>query len=304
MSCKFVFCCLLLTAGCHAFFAEADVVGADVVRVDVAEAEELPKTGADKAPGFVNHMLEKIGEESASWSLGIGVAAGAYPHYPGAKQSETVIAPFPFPEYHSDRVDLDRNGLAAKLFASERFELDFSVNGAFPVSANDNDLRAGMADLELMAEFGPELQITLASWDNATLRFDIPARAAFEVTTSDLPRYVGWNTDPRLHFEHKINNWEWEVDVGALWANQKYQALFYSVTEADVTAIRPLFEAESGLLAWRVSATVQRRVGDWIFLGYLRQMNLSSSQNRDSTLLAEDHYLAGGVAAIWMFTSS
>jgi outer membrane scaffolding protein for murein synthesis (MipA/OmpV family) len=249
-------------------------------------------------------MLGLVGEDSAAWSLGMGVAAGAYPHYPGATQSESVIAPFPFPEYHSDRIDLDRDGLAAKLFESDQLELDFSMNGAFPVSANDNELRAGMADLELMLEFGPELQMTLATWDNATLRFDVPVRGAFEVTASRLPEYIGWNADPRLHFEHKMNGWEWEVDFGILWANQQYQSVFYTVAEVDVTAVRPLFEAQSGMLAWRLSATVERRIGDWILVGYLRQMELSRSQNRDSSLLAEDNYLAGGVAAIWMFTSS
>jgi len=270
----------------------------------LAESSTGSSSSAQSMKGVVDKMLGMVGEDSASWSLGIGMAAGAYPHYPGAIQSETVIAPFPFPEYHSDRVDLDRNGLAAKLFQTGGLELDFSMNGAFPVSADDNTLRADMADLELMLEFGPELQITLATWDNATLRFDVPVRGAFEVTTSQLPEYIGWNTDPRLHFEHKINDWQWEVDFGVLWANQKYQSVFYSVTDADVTATRPLFEAEAGMLAWRLSATVERRIGDWILLGYLRQMDLSGSENRDSILLAQDSYLAGGVAAIWMFTSN
>jgi len=317
MSFKIVIHCFVLFAVCHFSIAGAEALdGAEApsgLSAGYNSAQISPpssilladsSSSAQSMKGVVDKMLGMVGEDSASWSLGIGMAAGAYPHYPGAIQSETVIAPFPFPEYHSDRVDLDRNGLAAKLFQTDRLELDFSMNGAFPVSADDNTLRADMADLELMLEFGPELQITLATWDNATLRFDVPVRGAFEVTTSQLPEYIGWNTDPRLHFEHKINDWQWEIDFGVLWANQKYQSVFYSVTDADVTATRPLFEAEAGMLAWRLSATVERRIGDWILLGYLRQMDLSGSENRDSTLLAQDSYLAGGVAAIWMFTSN
>jgi outer membrane protein len=321
MSFKIVIRCFVLFAVCHLSTAGAETLdgaeassglsaGSNSAWAPALSSTRLADSSTDfsstaqSMKGIVDKMLGMVGEDSASWSLGIGVAAGAYPHYPGATQSEAVIAPFPFPEYHSDRVDLDRNGLAANLFQTDRLELDFSMNGAFPVSANDNTLRADMADLELMLEFGPELQITLATWDNATLRFDVPVRGAFEVTTSQLPEYIGWNTDPRLHFEHKIGDWQWEIDFGALWASQKYQSVFYSVTDADVTATRPLFEAEAGMLAWRLSATVERRIGDWIMLGYLRQMDLSGSENRDSALLAQDSYLAGGVAAIWMFTSN
>jgi len=333
MSFKIVIHCIMLFAACHLSIAGADPLdgveassglSAGFNAAQASPPSSIPSAGSSKGSSkgssadcskgssssaqsmkrVVDKMLGMVGEDSASWSLGIGVAAGAYPHYPGATQSEAVIAPFPFPEYHSDRVDLGRNGLAAKLFQTDRLELDFSMNGAFPVSADDNTRRAGMADLELMLEFGPELQITLATWDNATLRFDVPVRGAFEVTTSQLPEYIGWNTDPRVHFEHTINDWQWEIDFGVLWASQKYQAVFYSVTDADVTAIRPLFQAEAGMLAWRLSATVERRIGDWILLGYLRQMDLSGSANRDSTLLAQDSYLAGGVAAIWMFTSN
>lgn len=266
--------------------------------------ELSPESAAARHDGLVNQVLRRVGEESATWSLGIGMAVGAYPHYPGAQQSETVAAPFPYPEYRSNRLQLDRDGLAAKVFQSERFKLDLSVNGAFPVSAGNNDLRSGMADLELMIEAGPELQISLANWEHTSLRFDIPARAAFEVTTSHLPNHVGWSVEPRLHLEQNFANWEWELDVGALWATKAYQDVFYTVGSADVTASRPLYAAKSGLMAWRLSATVERQLGDWRLLGYVRQMDLSSAVNHDSALLAQDSYLAGGVALIWMFKSS
>ena len=252
---------------------------------------------------MVDKLLKRVGEDSATWSLGAGVAAGAYPHYPGSRQSATTIAPFPYAEYHSDRIDLDRDGFAAKLFQSQRFTLDLSVNGALPVSANKNDLRSGMDDLELMIELGPQLEITLASWSHSILRFDIPVRANFELTTSHAPNSVGWSSDPRIHFEQNYANWEWEIDVGVLWGSQSYQEVFYTVAAKDVTATRPLYQAKSGLLGWRLSATVERRIGDWIVLGYLRQMDLGQAANQGSPLLGQNSYLAGGAAVIYMFKS-
>ena len=243
-------------------------------------------------------------EATSSWSLGVGVAVIDYPHYPGSVQNETTIAPIPYVEYHSDRFDLGKDGLAAKVFQSGRLKLDLSVNGALPVSSKKNDLRTGMDDLELMIEFGPELEITLGTWENSILRLDIPVRANFEVTTDDAPDAVGWSADPRIHFEQNFEHWDWEIDFGALWASQSYQDVFYTVADKDVTATRPAYQAQSGVLGWRLSATVERRIGDWILFGYLRQMDLSSAANEDSPLLGQSSYLAGGVAAIWMFKTN
>jgi len=241
---------------------------------------------------------------ASNWSLGVGLAVVDYPHYPGSVQNETTIAPIPYVEYHSERFDLGKDGLAAKVFQSGRFKLDLSVSGALPVSSKKNDLRTGMDDLELMIEFGPELEITVATWKNSILRFDIPVRANFEVTTDHTPNAVGWSTDPRIHFEQNFEHWNWEIDVGALWASQSYQDVFYAVDTTDVTASRSSYQAESGVIGWRVSATVERRIGDWILLGYLRQMDLSSAANQGSPLLGQNSYLAGGVAAIWMFKTN
>ena len=243
-------------------------------------------------------------EATSSWSLGVGVAVIDYPHYPGSVQNETTIAPIPYVEYHSDRFDLGKDGLAAKVFQSGRLKLDLSVNGALPVSSKKNDLRTGMDDLELMIEFGPELEITLGTWENSILRLDIPVRANFEVTTDEAPNAVGWSADPRIHFEQNFEHWDWEIDFGALWASQSYQDVFYTVADKDVTATRPAYQAQSGVLGWRLSATVERRIGDWILFGYLRQMDLSSAANEDSPLLGQNSYLAGGVAAIWMFKTN
>ena len=243
-------------------------------------------------------------EATSSWSLGVGLAVIDYPHYPGSVQNETTIAPIPYVEYHSDRFDLGKDGLAAKVFQSGRLKLDLSVNGALPVSSKKNDLRTGMDDLELMIEFGPELEITLGTWGNSILRLDIPVRANFEVTTDEAPNAVGWSADPRIHFEQNFEHWDWEIDFGALWASQSYQDVFYTVADKDVTAMRPAYQAQSGVLGWRLSATVERRIGDWILFGYLRQMDLSSAANEDSPLLGQNSYLAGGVAAIWMFKTN
>ena len=245
-----------------------------------------------------------LAEEDASWGLGVGVGLALNPHYPGSDQSDTLIAPFPYPEYYGEKVRLDTDGLAANLFNSDRFNLDFSLNGSLPVSDEDNRVRRGMDDLELVLEVGPELEVTLIEWGNAEFRLDIPLRSAFEVTLDNAPRDAGFTLDPRFHFEQRLGQWEWDLDVGALYATERYHSLYYEVPLESVTAERAFFQADSGLTGWRASSSAERRWGDWIFFAYLRYLNFSGAANEDSPLLVENDYYAGGVALIWMFQAS
>lgn len=243
-------------------------------------------------------------EETASWGLGLGLAAGIYPHYPGSDQNDNLFIPFFYPEYYGENIRLDTDGLAANLFDSDRVNLDFSLNGSLPVSDEDNQVRQGMGDLELIVEIGPAAEITLLEWENAEFRFDLPLRAAFEVTLEKMPRDAGLTFDPRLHYERNFGAWNWDMDVGALLATERYHALYYNVPDVFATTERPAYRADDGLTGWRVSSSAERRVGDWIFYAYLRYLNFSGAANDDSPLLVEDDYVAGGVALIWMFKTS
>ena len=276
-------------------------VNDQIVSINDRTSNAAAMTSLKASNSSVENPLSQARSAPPTWSLDVGLAVGAYPHYPGASQSETAVAPFPYAEYHGDRIQLNRDRLVAELFQSSRVKLNISVNGALPVSAQKNALRADMEDLELMIELGPQLELTLATWNQTSLRLDLPVRANFELTTRHAPKPVGWSADPRVHLEQKFADWEWEIDVGALWGSDSYQAVFYSVEPKDVTATRGLYQAKSGLMGWRLSSTVERRFGAWTLIGYLRQMDLSRAVNRKSPLLGQNSYLAGGVALIWKF---
>lgn len=242
--------------------------------------------------------------EEPSWELGLGLGIANFPHYPGSDQSKTIVAPLPYPKYNSKRLQLDEDGLAAKLHSSDRVKLSLSLNGSFPADSDSNRAREGMRDLELIGELGPELEITLKRWKKAELRLDLPVRAAFEITLEHTPKQAGWNFEPRLHYEKEIDHWDVEFDLGALFGNRRYHQTFYEVDAADLTATRPAYQANSGLTGWRLSSTVKRRWGNWLLLGYVRYMNFSSAANEGSPLLVSTNYLAGGVGLIWVFKSS
>lgn len=238
------------------------------------------------------------------WSditLGVGVAVVDYPHYPGSPQSDTLVAPLPYLEYEGDWLSIDRDGIQASLFKSDRAKLDISVSGSLPVNNDDDTLREGMNDLELILEVGPELELKLAQWGNNTLELHLPLRAALELDPSNGIEPVGWVFDPRVHYEWRTQSTEFEIDLGAYTADQEYNQLLYGVSQPFATLARPQYRAKSGLVGYRVSSTIQYDVGAWSFLAYARYMDLGSAKNTDSPLFVDDSYVLFGVGAIWRF---
>lgn len=238
------------------------------------------------------------------WSdltLGVGIAAVDYPHYPGSPQSDTLVAPLPYLEYEGDWLSIDRDGIQASLFKSDRAKLDISVSGSLPVNNDDDILREGMNDLELILEVGPELELKLAQWGNNTLELHLPLRAALELDPSNGIEPVGWVFDPRVHYEWRTQSIEFEIDLGAYTADQEYNQLLYGVSQPFATLARPQYRAKSGLVGYRLSSTIQYDVGAWSFLAYARYMDLGSAKNTDSPLFVDDSYVLFGVGAIWRF---
>lgn len=238
------------------------------------------------------------------WSdltLGVGIAAVDYPHYPGSPQSDTLVAPLPYLEYEGDWLSIDRDGIQASLFKSDRAKLDISISGSLPVNNDDDILREGMNDLELILEVGPELELKLAQWGNNTLELHLPLRAALELDPSNGIEPVGWVFDPRVHYEWRTQSTEFEIDLGAYTADQEYNQLLYGVSPPFATLARPKYRAKSGLVGYRLSSTIQYDVGAWSFLAYARYMDLGSAKNTDSPLFVDDSYVLFGVGAIWRF---
>ncbi len=234
-------------------------------------------------------------------TLGVGVAAVDYPHYPGSPQSDTLVAPLPYLEYEGDWLSIDRDGIQASLFKNDRIKLDISVSGSLPVNNDDDILREGMDDLELILEVGPELELKLGQWGRNTLELHLPLRTALELDPSNGIEPVGWVFDPRLHYEWRTQNTEFEIDLGAYTADQEYNQLLYGVSQQFATLERAKYQAKSGLVGYRLSSTIQYDVGAWSFLAYARYMDLGSAKNTASPLFVDDTYVMFGVGAIWRF---
>lgn len=234
-------------------------------------------------------------------TVGVGIAAIDYPHYPGSPQTDTFVSPFPYLEYEGDWLSIDRDGIQANLFEDDRLTLDISVSGSLPVNNDDDVLRQGMPDLELIVEVGPELEVRLYESGPHSFELHVPFRAALELDPSRGIEPVGWVFDPRLNYVWAQSSWEFEVDLGFYAADQEYNQLLYGVRPQEALADRPSYRASGGLVGYRLSSTVRYDISDWTFLAYARAMDLSASDNSSSPLFADDEYFAFGVGAIWRF---
>ncbi|SFB99334.1 MipA/OmpV family protein [Massilia yuzhufengensis] len=240
------------------------------------------------------------------WELGLGAAALSTPSYPGADERESRLLVFPNIVYRGEVLRADRSGVNARLFRSERVELDVGFAGALPSDSDDVDERSGMPDLGPLVEFGPRLKIRLADLgERRRLRAEIPLRAVIEARGGLHGR--GYTFEPRLAYEMAGERgvWTLEGNVSAVWGDRRINRHFYEVAPQYATASRPAYAADGGLLATRLGLFGSRRIdADLRVFGYVRFESYQGAANRDSPLHVKDSGVSGGVGVMWTFKRS
>ena len=240
------------------------------------------------------------------WEIGLGAAALSTPSYPGSDERESRVLPFPNIVYRGQILRADRSGIAARLFRSDRAELDVGFAGALPSDSDDVDERAGMPDLGPLVEFGPRLKLRLADLgDKRRLRAELPLRAVIEARGGLHNR--GYTFEPRLAYELSGERglWTLEGNVSVVLGDSKINRHFYEVAPQYATATRPAYSADSGLLLTRLGLFGSRRIDEDVrVFGYLRFESYKGAANRDSPLHVKDSGVSGGVGIMWTFKRS
>lgn len=240
------------------------------------------------------------------WEIGLGAAALSTPAYPGADARESRVLVFPNIIYRGRILRADRSGINARLFSSDRAELDVGFAGALPSDSDDVDERAGMPDLGPLVEFGPRLKLRLADLGgNRRLRAELPLRAVIEARGGLHGR--GYTFEPRLAYEMagERRSWTLETNLSVVLGDRRINRHFYEVAPQYATATRPAYAADSGLLLTRLGLFGSRRLdGDLRVFGYLRYESYKGSANRDSPLHVKDSGVSGGLGLMWTFKRS
>jgi MipA family protein len=189
-------------------------------------------------------------EQLPLWEIGAGLAALSLPDYRGSDVTQTFVLPVPYIRYRGEYLRADRDGFRGILFDSERLEFNISLNGSLPADSDDNPAREGMADLEPTLEIGPsvDFQLWRSTEKRMKLALRVPLRAA--ITLESSPQHIGWQLWPNLKLD--VNDtlghsgWDFDIQAGPNFSDQSFNAYFYSVGPADVTPVRPAYEASAG----------------------------------------------------------
>ncbi|QQP93294.1 MipA/OmpV family protein (plasmid) [Skermanella sp. TT6] len=243
------------------------------------------------------------------FEIGIGGGFGLVPDYPASEQSHVQGAALPFVIYRGDVLRASREGLQGRVYRSDRVTLEISLEGALGSSADDNDAREGMPDIDLLGEIGPGLRINLLRNADRTDRVDLtlPLRGVF---STDLSRveYRGLVFAPDIAYA-KYGLFDRDdrlrISVGPIFATSHLMDYYYQVDPRFARPGRPAYDAEAGYLGSRLQTSLTMPVTDRISVfGAFRGEVFSGSANEDSPLYKRDVNLSVGAGLTFSIYSS
>jgi outer membrane scaffolding protein for murein synthesis (MipA/OmpV family) len=240
------------------------------------------------------------------WEAGLIAGGVTQPAYPGADERASLLAGLPYAVYRGEYWRIDRNTVGVRAIRTPRTELDIGFSASLGSRAENIEARRGMDDLGMLLEFGPRLKINLGEIDDgeSNSRIQIPVRGVFDA--NDHMRYHGiayelqWVADMKLP-----SRWSVTSNLGALFGDQLLADTFYRVAPAEATAVRPAYDARSGLIALRATLWASRLFTPAArFFSYLRFDSVAAAANRDSPLVRRDTGWTLGVGVAWTLAQS
>ncbi len=264
------------------------------------------RTASVGALAFALAASDSFAQAAASqplWEIGafgVGVSQQAYP---GSDQQVQRGLALPFLVYRGRFLRADRETAGLRAVKTSRFELDIGVAGSFGSNSDEIDARRGMPKLGTLVEFGPRVKWHLGEGPGGgRWRLELPVRGVFDL--SDRGEYRGAAFEPELTFLRRAKGgWGYNASVSAIVADRSLASTFYSVAPQFARADRPAYEAKSGLVAWRLSASFSRNLTpDWRLFGFTRLDSVAGAANESSPLVrrTQGASVGLGVAYTWM----
>lgn len=235
------------------------------------------------------------------WEAGIAAGAATLPQYMGSDERYTFAIPVPFVIYRGERLNLDRDGLRAELFGNHDVSLDASLGIGLPVR-NSNRARTGMPHLYLSLQAGPRLNWRIYADERSDWTVRLPGRGVMDVKG----HFLGLVSEPDLRVRYQLSeNMRLRLSVGALFASRRFNATYYNVAPAFVTATRPAYQSRAGLHSLSLDGAAFWRINDRVRLfTSLRYRNLSPGVVGNSPLVKTPHYLSAAIGIAWSFYQS
>ena len=236
---------------------------------------------------------------SSELDLGIGVGGMYYPDYLGSDHTNSIVIPFPYIDYHSKRLDIDKDGIKQQLFAIDGLSARVSMLGSLPVTSSG--AREGMDDLDIAGEIGPALVYKLYEKDGFTLKLDIPIRAIISTNWKSF-KYRGYKSDPKIAIDYTfLDGYLLQFQTGGVWADSKYNNYIYGIENRYVTSTRAKYKAKAGYLGYKTSIGVSKKYQKIWAGAFIRHYSLAGAVSSDSPLVRQNYAIYGGVFIAYLF---
>lgn len=220
------------------------------------------------------------------WEIGAVGLVASQQAYPGASERVNRGLALPFLIYRGEYLRTDRSSVGIRAVKTPTVEIDVGVAASFGASSDEIEIRHGMPDLGALVQFGPRLKWTIGEGPGrGRFRAEFPLRGVFDL--DDRLAYKGMAFEPELIFERRAEGgWSYSTSIGAVWGNRQLADTFYGVAPIHATAGRAAYVADSGLIAWRLSASVSRSLSpDLRLFGFARADSVARSANESSPLV-------------------
>jgi outer membrane protein len=242
------------------------------------------------------------------WELGLGPGIISYPDYPGSKEQNNLIIPFPFVTYRGKDFEIDQREAKKPLFGYGEWELDLSLTGSVPVSSKDNKMRQGMDDLDTTVGFGPVVKYRLIHRHLNELKFEMPVYWAIATNFRSLHE-EGIKTTPGLYYYfRKSFSTDQRIKItlytNANFATAKNNNYFYEVKVYEATSWRPDYRTEGGFGGYSYGASVNWHFGNFWLGAFYKLTDLSEAVFRHSPLVETTRAETFGAALTWNFYKS
>ena len=241
------------------------------------------------------------------WGLRFVAFGQSFPAYPSSSSQNLTVLPIPYPVYRGKllRFGEDLDTIAnSQLVNKNRVKLSLGLSASFPEESDKLSGRAGMPDLDLLLEAGPELKFTLSGSpdDEREFLLALQLRGAVSMDGFDATGR-GFVFKPELEYLHRHfidSKTELRLRVAPTWATSDYANFFYGVDPAFATPDRPAFDAASGYLNTEFLVGLNRQISSRLeFRGSVRLWANKGSVNDASPLYQRDYDRGIRLALFW-----
>jgi hypothetical protein len=242
------------------------------------------------------------------WELGVVGLGVSQQAYPGSDTRINRGLVLPYAIYRGRWLRADQDGAGLRAYRTPRWELDVGLAGSFGSRADEVPARAGMPKLGTLIEAGPRLTWRLHDEQQTVLggqwRLQLPLRGVFDL--SDGLAHRGMSFEPELQFRRRAQaGWTYSVSASAIIADKRLAQTFYGVDAGDALADRPAYDAQAGLVGWRLSTSASRALSpQWRVFGFVRLDSVAGAANRDSPLVRQTTGSSAGLGLIWTWKQS